>query len=87
LAPWCLLRQNVERETGGSTNKKKHDTRTLLNIVLDGLIQKGKFYQKICEANKVFKMFFEAYTIFNFTFYFPKSAEFRLASFAQRRPD
>jgi hypothetical protein len=45
--------------------------------ILDDILQKGKCNQKIPEANKILKMFHEADTMFNFTFYFTKNAECR----------
>jgi hypothetical protein len=39
-------------------------------------MQKENFYIKNHGANKILKMFYEAYMIFNFTFYLIKNREF-----------
>jgi hypothetical protein len=49
--------QNIERETGGSTNKK-------YALILDDFMQKENFYQKIPEVNNFLKVFYEVYMLF-----------------------
>jgi hypothetical protein len=60
-----------KEETGGHYYKKI----SYLNI-LDVFMQKENFYQKILEANKILKMFYEAHMIFNFTFSLTKNRDF-----------
>jgi hypothetical protein len=42
-------------------------------------MEKGNFYHKTPEAKKIVKILYEAYTIFNFTFYF--SEKCRISEF------
>jgi hypothetical protein len=60
------VRQHFEREIGGCTHKKKQDTSTYLKFSY----REKTFIKKNPEANKIRKDVYEAYMIYNFTFYF-----------------
>jgi hypothetical protein len=69
--------QNIDRETGGSTNLKKQNKNTEKNKIpyLMFLCRQETFIKKPLEANKILKMFCETYRymIFNFTFHLKKN--------------